>query len=67
MFSLLITRIESDEGMSFTEFTYQTFQSYDWLRLCADYDCYVQLGGSDQMGNIVSGQVNSSYLPDNAY
>jgi len=50
------TRLETDEGMSLTEFTYQTFQAYDWLRLCKDYNCLIQLGGSDQMGNIVSGK-----------
>jgi len=49
-------RIESDEsGISFTEFSYQLLQAYDFARLCADEDCTVQLGGSDQWGNITAG------------
>ncbi|VVC38011.1 Aminoacyl-tRNA synthetase, class Ic,Rossmann-like alpha/beta/alpha sandwich fold,RNA-binding S4 [Cinara cedri] len=43
-------------GMSFTEFTYQTFQAYDWLHLFETYKCLFQIGGNDQMGNIMSGQ-----------
>ncbi|XP_036331579.1 tyrosine--tRNA ligase, mitochondrial isoform X2 [Rhagoletis pomonella] len=49
------SRLESESGMSFTEFTYQIFQSYDWLHLCRTYDCRFQMGGSDQMGNLMSG------------
>ncbi|XP_047995666.1 tyrosine--tRNA ligase, mitochondrial [Leguminivora glycinivorella] len=49
------TRINSDVGMSFTEFAYQIFQSYDWLHLLSKYDCRFQVGGSDQMGNITAG------------
>ncbi len=45
----------ADEGMSFTEFTYQLFQGYDFLRLRQLYNCRLQLGGSDQWGNIASG------------
>lgn len=41
--------------MSFTEFTYQIFQAYDWLHLHTQHDCHFQLGGSDQMGNLMSG------------
>lgn len=41
--------------MSFTEFTYQIFQAYDWLHLVREYDCRFQLGGSDQMGNLTAG------------
>ncbi|KAG7200893.1 hypothetical protein KM043_003256 [Ampulex compressa] len=48
-------RLNSETGMSFTEFTYQVFQAYDWLQLSKKYDCRFQIGGSDQMGNIVSG------------
>jgi len=44
-----------DEGMSFTEFSYQVLQGYDFLRLCQTEDCRLQLGGSDQWGNITSG------------
>lgn len=48
-------RIDSEEGLSLTEFSYQTFQAYDWLHLFDKYGCTVQLGGSDQMGNIHAG------------
>ncbi len=43
------------EGMSFTEFSYQIFQGYDFYRLNRDYNCKLQIGGSDQWGNIASG------------
>ena len=43
------------EGMSFTEFTYQLFQAYDFYHLHKNYDCKIQMGGSDQWGNITSG------------
>lgn len=49
------SRIKSEQGMSFTEFTYQMFQAYDWLHLLKHYNCQFQMGGSDQMGNIMSG------------
>lgn len=49
------TRLSSPQGMSFSEFSYQIFQSYDWLRLFQQQKCGIQLGGSDQMGNIVMG------------
>lgn len=49
------SRLESDAGMSFTEFTYQIFQAYDWLHLHKAYNCNFQMGGSDQMGNLMSG------------
>lgn len=48
-------RLESDNGMSFTEFTYPIFQGYDWLHLQRTYNCNFQVGGQDQMGNIISG------------
>jgi tyrosyl-tRNA synthetase len=41
--------------MSFTEFSYQLFQAYDWLHLFQKYNCLFQIGGNDQMGNIMSG------------
>ena len=44
-----------DTGMSFTEFSYQLVQGYDFLRLFKDHNCIVQLGGSDQWGNITTG------------
>lgn len=46
---------ESKEGMSFTEFTYQLFQGYDFLHLYNHKNCKVQMGGSDQWGNITTG------------
>ncbi|OFX85905.1 MAG: tyrosine--tRNA ligase [Bacteroidetes bacterium GWF2_33_16] len=46
-------RLES--GMSFTEFTYQLVQGYDFYYLYKNYNCKIQLGGSDQWGNIVTG------------
>lgn len=49
------TRLNSPEGMNFTEFAYQLFQSYDWLYLHDKYQCTIQIGGNDQLGNIVSG------------
>lgn len=49
------SRLNSDTGMSFTEFSYQIFQAYDWFQLMKKYKCRFQIGGSDQMGNIMSG------------
>ena len=46
---------ESGEGMSFTEFSYQLIQGYDFLNLYNEYGCRLQLGGSDQWGNITTG------------
>lgn len=46
---------EASEGMSFTEFTYQLVQGYDFLHLFREYDCTLQMGGSDQWGNITTG------------
>lgn len=46
---------EAREGMSFTEFTYQLVQGYDYLYLYEHYGCRLQMGGSDQWGNITTG------------
>jgi len=46
---------ESKEGMSFTEFTYQLLQGYDFLHLYNQHECTLQMGGSDQWGNITTG------------
>ena len=46
---------ESSEGMSFTEFTYQLLQGYDFLYLYKNKGCVLQMGGSDQWGNITTG------------
>lgn len=43
------------EGMSFTEFTYQLVQGYDFLHLYREFNCKLQMGGSDQWGNITTG------------
>jgi tyrosyl-tRNA synthetase len=50
------TRLDRDDvGLSFTEFTYSLMQAYDFVRLNLDYNCTLQLGGSDQWGNITIG------------
>ena len=46
---------ESKTGMSFTEFSYQLVQGYDFLHLYQNYNCKLQMGGSDQWGNITTG------------
>ena len=48
-------RLNSDEGISYTEFSYQILQGYDFLELFRQYDCKLQSGGSDQWGNLTSG------------
>lgn len=46
---------ESSEGMSFTEFSYQLLQGFDFLHLYREKNCRIQVGGSDQWGNIITG------------
>jgi tyrosyl-tRNA synthetase len=48
-------RIDSESGISFTEFTYQLIQGYDFYWLYANKNCKLQMGGSDQWGNITTG------------
>lgn len=48
-------RLESEEGMSYTEFSYSLLQAYDFLVLHDKFNCRLQVGGSDQWGNIVAG------------
>src|SRR3954468_4484150 len=48
------SRLEGD-GISYTEFSYMVLQAYDFLHLSRTYDCLVQIGGSDQYGNITAG------------
>jgi tyrosyl-tRNA synthetase len=48
-------RLEGETGMSFTEFTYQLIQGYDFYYLYTNKNCKLQMGGSDQWGNIVTG------------
>lgn len=62
------SRLQSESGMSFTEFTYPLFQGYDWLHLQKTYNCNFQIGGQDQMGNIVSGyDLVSRYIKKHVY
>ncbi len=48
-------RLESEEGLNFIEFNYMLLQAYDFLELFDHYGCRLQMGGSDQWGNIVAG------------
>lgn len=51
----IATRLSSDNGISYTEFAYPLLQAYDYLQLHRQYGCDVQVGGSDQWGNIIAG------------
>ncbi|MBF0103137.1 MAG: tyrosine--tRNA ligase [Desulfobacterales bacterium] len=48
-------RLDSDDGLSFIEFNYMLLQAFDFLTLHDTYGCKLQMGGSDQMGNIIAG------------
>jgi tyrosyl-tRNA synthetase len=48
-------RLETEDGISFTEFSYPLLQAYDYLVLFDTYGCTLQMGGSDQWGNIIAG------------
>ncbi len=48
-------RLESEEGLSFIEFNYMLLQAYDFMKLADSHNCLLQMGGSDQWGNIVAG------------
>jgi len=48
-------RLEGETGMSFTEFSYQLVQGYDFYYLWKNHNCSIQMGGSDQWGNILTG------------
>lgn len=48
-------RLDSEQGISFTEFTYQLLQAYDFYELNKKVNCTIQIGGSDQWGNILGG------------
>lgn len=52
---IVARRLESQEGISFTEFSYQVLQGNDFLHLFDEYGCTLELGGSDQWGNLTSG------------
>jgi tyrosyl-tRNA synthetase len=47
---------EREQGISYTEFSYMLLQAYDFLHMCRHFDCTIQMGGSDQWGNILSGK-----------
>lgn len=49
------SRMESDQGISFTEFSYMLLQAFDYWWLLEQFDCRLQVGGSDQWGNITAG------------
>lgn len=51
----IATRLSSESGISYTEFAYPLLQAYDYLELNRQYGCDVQVGGSDQWGNIIAG------------
>ncbi len=48
-------RMDSEDGLTFIEFNYMLLQAYDFMQLANSYDCLLQMGGSDQWGNIVAG------------
>ncbi len=54
-FDSVKTRLDREQPLTFLEFNYMIMQAYDYLVLSRDYDCQLQLGGSDQWGNIVNG------------
>ncbi|MDF2996211.1 MAG: tyrosine--tRNA ligase [Xanthobacteraceae bacterium] len=54
-FDSVKTRIDREQSLSFLEFNYMILQAYDYVELAKRYDCRVQMGGSDQWGNIVNG------------
>lgn len=58
-------RMKDHIGMSFTEFSYQICQAYDWWNLFKEYKCRIQLGGADQLGNISAGHRLISKLGKN--
>jgi tyrosyl-tRNA synthetase len=49
------TRLTRQQGISYAEFSYQILQAYDFLKLFETYNCEIQIGGSDQLGNIIQG------------
>lgn len=54
-FDSVKSRLERDQPLSFLEFNYMILQAYDFYELYKEYDCALQIGGSDQWGNIVNG------------
>ena len=54
-FDSVKTRLEREQSLSFLEFNYMILQAYDFVELSKRYDCRLQMGGSDQWGNIING------------
>jgi tyrosyl-tRNA synthetase len=52
---IVASRLNSDDGISYAEFSYQVLQGMDYLQLFRDYNCVLETGGSDQWGNLTSG------------
>ncbi len=58
-------RLEREQNLSFLEFNYMILQAYDFTQLRKNHNCYLQIGGSDQWGNIVNGvELNRKVNPD---
>ena len=57
--------MEKGDGMSFSEFTYPLLQAWDWWHMYQDQEIQVQIGGSDQYGNIVAGADAVKYIAQN--
>lgn len=55
-------RMESGEGMAISEFSYPLFQAYDWWSMYKDRGVQLQIGGSDQYGNIIAGMGAVSHM-----
>ena len=51
----VVNRLKSPVGLSFTEFSYQLVQGFDFYYLWKEHNCKIQMGGSDQWGNITNG------------
>jgi tyrosyl-tRNA synthetase len=63
-FDTVKSRIEKNEPLSFLEFNYMILQGYDFYHLSKNYDCVLQMGGSDQWGNIINGMELTRRLTD---
>jgi len=61
------TRMENGDGMSFAEFTYPILQSWDWWHMYHTKRVQVQIGGSDQYGNIIAGMDAINYINKHHY
>ena len=64
-FDTVKSRIEKNEPLSFLEFNYMILQGYDFYKLNEDFQCVLQMGGSDQWGNIINGMELTRRLTNN--